>query len=77
MTRSVRVNAKSTGASVGKFADVVGLLWRASRTVREVVKVTGVGIDTTARYFAVLEAEGLIVRDGSRDRSAVYRWVDR
>jgi hypothetical protein len=77
MTRSTRVNAKSPGTWIGKFGDVVGLLWRTPRTVREVVKVTGAGVDTTARYFAVLEAEGLIVRDGSRDRSAVYRWVDR
>jgi len=77
MTRSLQVSAKSSGTGISKFADAVGLLWRAPRTVREVVKVTGAGVDTTARYFAVLEAEGLIVRDGTRDRSAVYRWVDR
>jgi Fic family protein len=77
VTRSLQVNAKSTGASVGKFADVVGLLWRVPRTVNELERLTGISFDTLSRYITLLKAEGLLVESTPRPRFVVYKWVDR
>jgi DNA-binding MarR family transcriptional regulator len=77
VTRSTKISSRSPGTGLAKVIDTVGLLWRAPRTVTEVHRLTGVTYGIVSRHFTVLEAEGLIVRDGERNTSAVYKWVDR
>jgi DNA-binding IclR family transcriptional regulator len=60
-----------------KFADVIGLVWRADRTVAELVEITGKR-DTVIRiYLKVLQAEGLVVRRPPTRKAVVYGWAEK
>lgn len=76
MTRKLQVNAKSPGTRIAGLMDVVGLMCRSRepRTILGVAKLTGMSRNTLARYFVLMEGEGLISRTGKRGKSVLYLW---
>jgi Fic family protein len=73
----LNINLRSSSTYLAKFTDVVGLLWRAPRTINELERLTGISFDTLSRYITLLKAEGLLVESTPRPRFKVYKWVDR
>lgn len=60
-----------------KYTDVIGLVWRADRTIKELIEITGKR-DTVIRiYLKVLQAEGLIVRRPKTGKAVVYGWAEK
>lgn len=76
MTRKLQVNAQSSGAKVANMMDVVGLMCRSRepRTILGVAKLTGMSRNTLARYFVLMEGEGLISRTGKQGKNVLYLW---
>lgn len=75
----------SNGKHIRHFTDVVGLLWRAPRTVSEIADLMEARFDTVARVVAALRDEGLVKPAGTRPRPKgkggrapqIYAWVER
>jgi DNA-binding IclR family transcriptional regulator len=47
-------------------ADMIALLYKAPRTVAEVVELTGITTNTVRGWMLALASEGLLVRVGER-----------
>lgn len=77
--------SRASGKHIRHFADIVGLLWRAPRTVPEIADLMDTRADVVTRVVAALIDEGLVRPAGTRPRPQgkggrapqVYAWVDR
>ena len=77
--------SRASGKHIRHFADIVGLLWRAPRTVPEIADLMEARADVVTRVVAALLDEGLVKPAGTRPRppglggktTQIYAWVNR